>query len=60
MAAVDSAALAGATRGFVAADRTNRINLSAAEKKSRPDRVIYANSRGCNINPDNGLSFDRS
>ncbi|MEV6299743.1 hypothetical protein AB0M02_10105 [Actinoplanes sp. NPDC051861] len=54
-----SAALAGATRGFVAADRTNRINLSAEEKKSRPDRVKYANGPGYVVNPDNALSFGR-
>jgi hypothetical protein len=57
---LDSAALAGATGGFVAADRTNRINLSMENTNARPQRVIYANDRECVDDPDNTLSFGGS
>jgi hypothetical protein len=49
----DSAALAGATEG-VAADRTNRINLSAIRSNTRARRVTYANDHQRNNDPYNG------
>ena len=54
----DSAALAGATEG-VAADRTNRINLSAIRINTRARRVTCANDHKRKNDPDNGRQPSR-